>query len=88
MKVLRTPNKYFKNIVLIKDIEIDENNLIFRDKFNTVDFKTGKNHTENFDMIFLIFMCLYTFYLSKSRKILFITPQKLNVIIFCYSKKY
>ena len=36
-----------------------------------------------FDMVFLVFLCLYTLYLSKSRKILFISPQKLNVIIFC-----
>ena len=39
--------------------------------------------SRNFDMIFLVFLCLYTFYLSRSRKIIFITPQKLNIIIFC-----
>ena len=37
----------------------------------------------NFDMIYLVFLCLYALYLSKSGKILFVTPQKLNVIIFC-----
>lgn len=45
-------SKYYENIVLIKDIEIDENNLIFRDKFNTVDFKTGKNYQSENEIFF------------------------------------
>ena len=39
--------------------------------------------SENIDLIFLVFLCLYTLYLSKSGKNFVITPQKLNVIIFC-----
>jgi len=45
-------NKYYANIVLIKDIEIDENNLILRNKFNTVDFKSGKNYRSKNEILF------------------------------------
>ena len=41
------------NIVLTKDIEIDENNTVFRDKYNTYDFKTDKFYDNASNILFL-----------------------------------
>ena len=45
--------QYNSNIVLIKDIEIDENNVIFRNKYKTYDFKTDKFYNNTSNILFL-----------------------------------
>ena len=40
--LIKEISKYHRNIVLIKDLEIDEMNKIFRNKFNTFDFETNR----------------------------------------------
>ena len=45
-------NDYYPNIVLTKDIEIDENTNIFKENFNTYNFKTDKFINNNSNVIF------------------------------------
>ena len=45
-------NDYYPNIVLTKDIEIDENANIFKENFNTYNFKTDKFTNNNSNVIF------------------------------------
>ena len=45
--------RYNLNIVLTKDIEIDQNNIIFRNKYKTYDFKTNKFYNNASNILFL-----------------------------------
>ena len=46
-------NKYYQNIVFTKDNIIDENNSIFKDIYNSYDFKTDTFINKNKNIIFL-----------------------------------
>ena len=45
--------KYQKNVVLVKDIEIDVNNALFKKKYKTYDFKTKSFHNNEGNILFL-----------------------------------
>ncbi len=45
--------KYFENVVFTKDIEFDENNKIFKEHFNSFDFKTSVFVDKSQKIIFL-----------------------------------
>ena len=45
-------NKYYPNIVLTKDIEIDENTKLFKENFNTYNFKSNDFKDNNSKVIF------------------------------------
>ena len=46
--------KYSEHVVLTKDIELDENSKIFKENFNSFDFKTSKFIDKSQKIIFLI----------------------------------
>jgi hypothetical protein len=50
--ILSHLKKYISNIVLIKDIEKDELNLIFRKKYKTLDFDNNLFHDHENDILF------------------------------------
>ena len=50
--ILTELKKYSSNIILIKDIEIDENNEIFRSKYKTYDFKTDNFYNNESNILF------------------------------------
>jgi len=45
--------KYFTNVVITKDIEIDENSKILKENFNSFDFKNGNYLNKNKKILFL-----------------------------------
>lgn len=51
--ILSEIKKYTPNIVLTKDIEIDENNEIFRKQYNTYDLKMDKFYNNSSNILFL-----------------------------------
>lgn len=51
--ILKYLTKFYKNVVLIKDIEKDELNLILRKKYKTLDLDNGIFYNNNSDILFL-----------------------------------
>ena len=52
-ELVETFNKYRDDIVLTKDIEIDENNILFSKNFNSYDFKFNKFIDKKRNVLFL-----------------------------------
>jgi len=51
--ILNQLTKYQKNVILIKDIEKDESNIILRKKYKTFDFENSSFYPNNSDVLFL-----------------------------------
>jgi len=77
--------KYNYNVVLIKDIEVDQNNLIFRNKFKTYDFKTNKFYNNKSDILFLDNIGGIDLYsvIKSSSKVIATHGMMTNLAYFC-----
>jgi hypothetical protein len=83
--ILSEVNKYIPNIVLTKDIELDENNEIFKKKFNTYDLKKEKFYSNSSNVIFLDNLRGSELYnvIKRSKKIIAIHGIMTNLGFLC-----
>ena len=84
-KILIELKRHNLNIVLTKDIEIDQNNIIFRDKYNTYDFKTNKFYDNASNVLFLDNICGADLYnvIKYSKKVIAIHGMMTNLAYLC-----